>query len=81
MQPENVGPRCSYNSAHTADTDVAHGVVVGDVREQVLTHLLDELSLLYTQGTRERQVRGLPVLGLTEKPPLPWGLDREPVGL
>ena len=55
--------------------------MVGDVREQVLTHLLDELSLLYTRGTGERQVRGLPVLGLTEKPPLPWGLDREPVGL
>lgn len=76
-----MGPRCPHSSVHTADADVAHGVVVGDVREQILTHLVDELSLLYTRGTGERQLRGLPVLGLMEKPLLPWGLDREPVGL
>ena len=54
--------------------------MLGDVQEQILTHLVDELSLLYTQGTGERQVRGSPVLSLMEKPLLPWDLDRLLVG-
>lgn len=35
-------------------------MVVGDIREQSLTHLVEELSLLHNWGTGERQVRGLP---------------------